>query len=134
MSKIHELTGPEKAAILLLSLEQDQAAAVLRQLGDEEVSEIVTPHQAAMIETAGFEDFATIVQGRCAMCHAADPVWEGIAWPPKGVMLETHAQIAKHAKSIYIQSGVTHAMPPANVSFITEDERAQIIDWYRAVR
>ena len=110
------------------------STAPLYMNDDEEVSEIVTPHQAAMIETAGFEDFATIVQGRCAMCHAADPVWEGIAWPPKGVMLETHAQIAKHAKSIYIQSGVTHAMPPANVSFITEDERAQIIDWYRAVR
>lgn len=110
------------------------SSAPLYMNDDEEVSEIVTPHQEAMIETAGFEDFATIVQGRCAMCHAADPVWEGIAWPPKGVMLETHAQIAKHAKSIYLQSGVTHAMPPANVSFITEDERAQIIDWYRAVR
>lgn len=110
------------------------STAPLYMNDDEEVSEIVTPHQAAMIETDGFEDFATIVQGRCAMCHAAEPVWEGIAWPPKGVMLETHAQIAQHAKSIYIQSGVTHAMPPANVSLITEDERAQIIDWYRAVR
>lgn len=110
------------------------STAPLYMNDNEEVSEIVTPHQTAIIETAGFEDFATIVQGRCAMCHAADPVWEGIAWPPKGVMLETHAQIAKHAKSIYIQSGVTHAMPPANVSLITEDERAQIIDWYKAVR
>jgi len=42
MSRIHELTGPEKAAILLLSLEQNQAASVLRELRDEEVSEIVT--------------------------------------------------------------------------------------------
>ncbi|MEM8541513.1 MAG: urate hydroxylase PuuD [Pseudomonadota bacterium] len=110
------------------------STAPLYMNDNEEVSEIVTPHQAAMIETEGFEEFATIVQGRCAMCHAAEPVWEGIAWPPKGVMLETHAQIAKHAKGIYIQSGVTHAMPPANASFITEEERAQIIDWYRAVR
>ena len=29
MSKIHELTGPEKAAILLLSLGQDKAARAL---------------------------------------------------------------------------------------------------------
>ena len=42
MSKIHELTGPEKAAILLLSLGQDKAARVLKELRDEEVSEVVT--------------------------------------------------------------------------------------------
>ncbi len=42
MSRIHELTGAEKAAILLLSLDQEQASAVLRQLRDDEVSEIVT--------------------------------------------------------------------------------------------
>lgn len=110
------------------------STAPLYSSDSEEVSEVATPHQVAMIETDGFEAFATIVQGRCAMCHAAEPVWEGILWPPKGVMLETHAQIAQHAKSIYIQSGVTHAMPPANVSLITEEERAQIINWYRTVR
>ena len=42
MSKIHELTGPEKAAILLLSLGQDKAARVLKELRDEQVSEVVT--------------------------------------------------------------------------------------------
>ncbi|MEM9200522.1 MAG: flagellar motor switch protein FliG [Actinomycetota bacterium] len=42
MSKIHELTGPEKAAILLLSLGQNKAAKILRELRDEEVSDIVT--------------------------------------------------------------------------------------------
>ncbi|MEM9466663.1 MAG: flagellar motor switch protein FliG [Actinomycetota bacterium] len=42
MSKIHELTGPEKAAILLLSLGQDKAAKVLKELRDDEVSEVVT--------------------------------------------------------------------------------------------
>ncbi len=42
MSRIHELTGPEKVAILLLSLDQTQAAKILRELSDDEVSEIVT--------------------------------------------------------------------------------------------
>ena len=42
MSKIHKLTGPEKAAILLLSLGQDQADRVLKELRDDEVSEVVT--------------------------------------------------------------------------------------------
>jgi uncharacterized membrane protein len=25
------------------------------------------------------------------MCHAAEPGWEGLHWPPKGVVLETEA-------------------------------------------
>jgi uncharacterized membrane protein len=46
--------------------------------------------------------------------------------------LETPADIAKNAKLIYIQSGVTDAMPPANVSYMEAPERAAIRKWYRA--
>ncbi|MDZ7822709.1 MAG: urate hydroxylase PuuD [Ahrensia sp.] len=99
-----------------------------------ETAEIITPRQQALIETAGFEDMATIVQGRCAMCHAAEPAWDGILWAPKGVILETHQQIAQHAKTIYIQSAISHAMPPANVSMITNEERAQIANWWRSTQ
>ena len=66
------------------------------------------------------------------MCHGAEPVWEGILTAPKGVILETDAQIARYAREIYLQAGVSHAMPPANVSFIKSEEREQIIDWYRS--
>ncbi len=31
------------------------------------------------------------------MCHAAEPGWQGVSWPPKGVVLETPAQIAHEA-------------------------------------
>ena len=60
MSKIHELTGPEKAAILLLSLEQDQAASVLRELRDDEVSEVVT--EIAALHVVEQETVAEIVE------------------------------------------------------------------------
>ena len=30
------------------------------------------------------------------MCHAAEPVYEGIVRPPKGVLLENDAEIAAH--------------------------------------
>ena len=49
------------------------------------------------------------------MCHAAEPVYEGIYHAPKGVMLDTDAAIANHAREIYLQAGRSHAMPPANV-------------------
>jgi uncharacterized membrane protein len=65
------------------------------------------------------------------MCHAAEPGWQGIALPPKGVMLDTPARIAGHARQIYLQAGLSHAMPPANVTAIEPAERAQIVAWYR---
>jgi len=79
----------------------------------------------------GFEEVVGIVQGRCSMCHAAEPGWEGLHWPPKGVVLETEAEIAHEARRIYLQAGVTHAMPPGNLSFIEPEERAAIVKWFR---
>ena len=80
----------------------------------------------------GFDDVVQIVQGRCSMCHAQEPNWEGIHWPPKGVVLETEAQVVHHAKQIYLQAGISHAMPPGNLSFIEEEERAAIARWFQA--
>lgn len=83
-------------------------------------------------EAAGFEEVHDIVLGRCSMCHAAEPAWDGLYWAPKGVRLETEAQVAHFARDIYLQAGVSHAMPPANLSFIDDDERAAIRKWYQA--
>ena len=33
---------------------------------------------------------------------------------------------------IYLQAGVSDAMPPANVSFMEEEERKTIRRWYKA--
>ncbi len=80
----------------------------------------------------GFDEVVSIVQGRCSMCHATEPAYEGIYWPPKGVVLETPAQIAAEAKRIYLQSGLTHAMPPANLSYMEDPERATIRHWFQS--
>jgi len=81
-------------------------------------------------EAEGFDEVHDIVLGRCSMCHAADPAWEGLLWAPKGVRLETEGQIARAAREIYLQAGVSHGMPPANLSFIEPEERAKIVAWY----
>jgi uncharacterized membrane protein len=83
-------------------------------------------------QAAGFEDVHDIVLGRCSMCHAAEPVWDGLLWAPKGVRLETEAQIASQARAIYLQAGISHAMPPANLSYMEEEDRAAIRAWYKA--
>ncbi|MEM8653236.1 MAG: urate hydroxylase PuuD [Pseudomonadota bacterium] len=82
-------------------------------------------------EAEGFTQVHDIVLGRCSMCHAAEPVWPGLHWAPKGVALETQADLTRHARAVYLQSGVSHAMPPANLSYMEDDERAAIVAWYR---
>ena len=44
-------------------------------------------------------------------------------------MLETPAQIAYEKRRIYLQAGLTHAMPPANLICTEPGERATIILW-----
>ena len=83
-------------------------------------------------EAPGFAQVHDVVRGRCSMCHAAEPAWEGLHWPPRGLRLETEAQIAGAARQIYLQSGITRAMPPANLSYMRAEERAAIVAWYRA--
>ena len=80
----------------------------------------------------GFEEVAGMIPGRCSMCHSREPFWDGVHRAPKGIVLETPADIARAARQIYLQAGVTEAMPPANLSFMEEDERRAIIRWYRA--
>ena len=91
----------------------------------------LSDREEALVAAAGFEEAHDIVLTRCSMCHAREPVWEGFLWPPKGVVLETETDVAREAERIYIQSGVTHAMPPGNVTWMEPEERAAIIRWYR---
>lgn len=78
-----------------------------------------------------FEDVYYIVAGRCSMCHGQYPGWDGIVTAPRGVLLETEADIARHARQIFLQAGATHAMPPANVSYMEQAERDLIVAWYK---
>ncbi|THD74094.1 cysteine desulfurase [Thalassobius vesicularis] len=98
----------------------------------KDAPEELTAAEARFVEADGFADTYDIVMGRCSMCHAAEPSWDGLRHAPKGVVLETEAQIARHARDIYLQAGITHAMPPANLSWMEPEERAKLAAWYRA--
>ena len=90
----------------------------------------VTAREARLTADPHFEAVRDIVAGRCSMCHAAEPSWEGLATAPKRVVLETDAQIARHARDIFLQAGLTNAMPPGNVSYIEPEERATLRAWF----
>ena len=80
-------------------------------------------------EPVSFAQAEEVVLGRCSMCHAAEPGWEGITVAPKGVMLDTPERIALHARDIEFQAVRTHAMPPGNITEITPEERQILAAW-----
>jgi uncharacterized membrane protein len=79
-----------------------------------------------------FVDVQNIVLSRCGMCHAAEPFWEGIAAPPKGVRLDTPETIREHAAQIQLQATLTHAMPPGNLTELSAEERQILAAWIAA--
>jgi uncharacterized membrane protein len=83
---------------------------------------------------SGFNEVKDIVSARCTVCHAAEPAWEGLHWPPKGVVFETSEDIQLNAKFIFLHSGLSKSMPPGNLSGITENEREIIRKWYRSAK
>ncbi|MGN6550917.1 MAG: urate hydroxylase PuuD [Pararhizobium sp.] len=89
-----------------------------------------TKAYAAFIDDPHFKQAAQTVQTRCSMCHAREPVYTGIREAPKGIYLETDADIAQHADLIYVQAARSTAMPPANVTQITPQERQLLAAWY----
>ncbi|MEM7491139.1 MAG: urate hydroxylase PuuD [Pseudomonadota bacterium] len=90
----------------------------------------MTAHEQRFARAEGFDDAVGVVLGNCSMCHAREPVWPGMYWAPKGVHLETEADIAHHAKRIYLQAGVSHAMPPAIMGRMAAEDQAVLVRWY----
>jgi len=73
-----------------------------------------------------------VILSRCSMCHAAEPLWEGITVPPKGVLLETPDQIRAQARAIDLQVVRSRAMPPGNITYIEPEERQILAHWIAA--
>jgi len=91
-----------------------------------------SPHEQKFTSAEGFDEAYRVVLGNCSMCHAREPVWEGLLWPPSGVVLETESDVARHAGQIFLQAGVSRAMPPPNsISTMNDERRAVIVAWYR---
>jgi uncharacterized membrane protein len=86
----------------------------------------------ALPPTPKFADVSAIVMSRCAMCHAAEPVWAGLAAPPKGVLLDTDEHVRLHAPLIAAAAVRSDAMPPGNITEMTPDERATLAAWLDA--
>ena len=79
-----------------------------------------------------FAKVQAIMAQRCVSCHAAAPTQPGFAAAPAGVMLENEAEIRQNAEKIYKQTVQLKAMPLANLTNMTDDERAQVAAWFES--
>ena len=71
-----------------------------------------------------------IISARCTMCHAREPLWDGYLHAPKGFVIENKEDIKRYARQVYVQSALSKAMPPNNISYMEDIERFTIQYWY----
>jgi uncharacterized membrane protein len=76
-----------------------------------------------------FANVQEIILSRCSMCHAAEPVWDGIITAPRGIRLDDEEHIRRNARLIGRNAGWASAMPPGNVTEMTGEERAVVAAW-----
>jgi uncharacterized membrane protein len=108
-------------------------STIQKPVVDDDEEARLPASQQRFVSAESFSDVRDIVSGYCTMCHAKEPLWEGLNGAPRGVVLEQDHEIAAHAKQIYLWAGLSHAMPPGGVVEMEEEERQQIVKWYESV-
>jgi uncharacterized membrane protein len=81
---------------------------------------------------AQFAQVRTIIGQRCVACHATHPTQPGFATAPAGVALDDPQAISQNAARIYQQAVQLKAMPLANLTNMTDAERAQLAAWFES--
>jgi uncharacterized membrane protein len=84
------------------------------------------PSGSVAASPPSLDQVVEIVSSRCSMCHTADPLWPGFVHAPDDVLLDTPERIVAHARQITIFAVLTDAMPPGNVTEITDEERQAV--------
>ena len=93
---------------------------------------LLAPRDAGVAGAVPFARVQGVIAARCVSCHADQPAFQGLAEAPKGVKLDTPERIHAAAQLIYQQAARSKAMPPGNLTGMTEDERALLDRWYRS--
>jgi uncharacterized membrane protein len=81
-----------------------------------------------------FAEVEEIISSRCSMCHMESPVWAGMNGPGKDILLDNATDIKRYASLINRTAVLSNAMPPGNVTDMTEQERAKLASWLAASR
>jgi uncharacterized membrane protein len=93
---------------------------------------LVAPRREAQTVPAAFSDVKQVLDTRCVSCHADKPSFQGLPEAPKGVKLDSPERIRAQALAIHQQSVLSKAMPPGNLTGMTDEERVLVDRWYRS--
>ena len=93
---------------------------------------LVAPRQERFAAAVSFSEVQSVIGSRCLACHAERPNFQGLAEAPKGVKLDSPERIRVQALQIHRQSVLSTAMPPGNLTGMTEEERSLVDRWYRS--
>ncbi|HET7672543.1 MAG TPA: urate hydroxylase PuuD [Burkholderiales bacterium] len=88
------------------------------------VAWLIAPQpQPVTTAKVSYAEVRHVLEERCTACHAQRPSFQGIAEAPKGVMLDSEERVRAHAAQIHQQTVLSRAMPPGNLTKMTEPER-----------
>src|SRR5262245_53893740 len=93
---------------------------------------LVRPEKRPEGDKVSFAEVQKVVAARCTACHAEKPSFQGMNEAPKGVKLDTDERIRVQMRQIHAQSVLAKAMPPGNLTAMTEEERMLLDRWLRA--
>lgn len=79
--------------------------------------------------TVSFDDGVIIIETRCTPCHSVSPTQLGFNVPPKGIVFDTADQMVDQAALIRKMAVDSEAMPLANITAMTDEERAILEVW-----
>ena len=74
----------------------------------------------------------SLIDGKCAYCHAAEPLWPGLAQAPAGLDFSDPALVKKNAAAILRAAVLTSAMPPPGADAPLNPEDRDLL--WRALR
>jgi uncharacterized membrane protein len=93
---------------------------------------LIAPQRPGEAAKVDFSEVKRVLDTRCVSCHADKPSFQGIAEAPKGVKLDAPDRVRALAMQIHQQTVLSKAMPPGNLTGMTEEERALLDRWYRS--
>ncbi len=102
------------------------AGLVLVMISDRDILSADAPKRTTPV---AFGEVADIVHKRCTRCHSERPTDTVYHSAPNGVMFDNPDEIIRKASDIKQRAVTLKNMPLANVTGITDEERATIGAW-----
>ncbi len=81
-------------------------------------------------QDVSFAEVRRIIDARCVTCHSATPTRSSTSVAAAGVSFDSPREIRAWSQRIHFRVVVTKTMPFANLSGMTDEERASVERWY----